>query len=162
MAWENSDFIKHFYTGNARKVTLVEAGHAVAVKELIDKIVVDRSGGLKDQIRDEARKIKTGPVKYTTRNTYDFKDILFAFGSSSVATTFVGTCTEEHGLYRLEGNIKINYIDDFTDVIRLIEKVFGTSHPKNLPDWLKKLMNLGGDSYPIVGEWVEEFTDDFE
>lgn len=88
--------------------------------------------------------------------------MLYAFGSSSVKTQFAGVCSSVEGKFKVSGKIKLNYIDDFTDVIRLIEKVFGTSHPSGLPDWLKKLTNLGGDSYPIVDEWVDDFADEFE
>ena len=162
MAWGNTEFIKHFYQGDARKVTLTEAGLAGSVKALIDKKVVSRSGGLKDQIKDEARKVKNGPLSYDTLNSYEFGDILYALGSSNVKTLFVGTCTENNGKISIVGNIKINYIDDFTDVIRLIEVVFGTSHPSGLPDWLKTIMNLGGDSYPVVEEWTEAFSEEIE
>ena len=162
MTWGNKEFILHFYNGNSQKVTLTEAGLADSVKAQIDRDVINRPGGLKDQIRNEVRKVKNGPVKYDTRNSYEFGDILYALGSSSVKTLFVGTCAEQDAKIKMEGQIKLNYIDDFTDVIRLIEKTFGTSHPSGLPDWLKDIMNLGGDSYPVVEEWVEEFSETIE
>ena len=162
MAWSNREFILHFFNGNSQKVTLTEAGLAARVRQLIDSKVINRTGGLKDQIRNEVRKTKNGPLRYTTRNSYDFKDVLYAFGSSSVATLFVGTCSMVDGKYKVQGNLKINYIDDFTDVIEIVEGIFGTSHPHGLPEWLKDLMNLGGDSYPIVEEWTEEISEEFD
>lgn len=56
MPWDNSDFIKHFYTGNSSKVTLTEAGHKASVKALIDKNVIDRSGGSKTKFETKYAK----------------------------------------------------------------------------------------------------------
>ena len=161
MAWENIDFAYHFYFGNAEKKTLTEIGLLAEVKAESGKLSIDRSGGFKDQIRNEARKVKEGDVNLSFERSYSFLAVRYALGGSVLHGKFKGTCTSVlENKYYVSGTTQIEYTDTFTDPLSVIEEVYGSSSSPDAPDWVKKAADLGGTVYEITGSWEEEFSSD--
>ena len=163
MAWDNVDFVKHFYLGGGQSKTLNEIGLLANVKSTSNTLAIDRPGGFKDQIRNKAREIKEGAVNISFDNSYSFSDVKFAMGSGTLRGNFVGTCSlvlpnKSH----FTGKISIEYSDSFTDPLSVIEKLYGSSDSPNAPDWLKAIGNVGGTAYGITGQWNDDFSGDVE
>lgn len=151
MAWGNYEFVKHYYQGKGAAKTLVDIGLADSVWKTIGSSVIDRPGGLKDQIR---KATKDGNFTYEFENSYDFGSVIFSLGSAKVSGGFKGVGSGG----KAAGKIKIEFSDSFTDPLSVIELLYGSSSSSDVPAWLKEAAELGGDAYAITGSWSVDYS----
>jgi hypothetical protein len=147
MAWDNVDFLKHFYFGQGQSVTLTTMGLFGQVKSLADQVSITR---FKDQIREQGKKnYRSFQFKLEFERSYDFKPVSYSFGN----------CTLK-GEFWIEGEIKIYFADEFTDPLSLIELLYDSSTSDKVPSWLRTATNVGGKAYKIVDSWQLSFLEE--
>ena len=153
--WVGLDFVRHFYTGRGRTVTLRQIGLLQRVRQEANRLSIERSGGFKDQIRAEVRRVKEGPVRESFRQSYSFSDVRWAMGGGRLDGEFNGECLPVGGATRFTGIIEVQYSDTFEDILSLVQRFYGSSDSPRAPTWLRNLSNVRGTPFRIVGEWQE-------
>lgn len=190
--WEDSDFVWHFFTGGGRTVMLDEIGHLREIAEH-HAYGTGNEGAfrrLSDQIADAARDSTSGSVHHDFNNTYDFGDVAFSHGNSTVFGAFDGTAERRGDMISIAGETNFNFRDVFTDPIDLrdfaawlssnplkwgyflrlaytIAKIKILPSEITTPDKIEdatKILNIltdiGGTRYEIVGRWTASFRAD--
>ena len=190
--WEDRDFVWHFFTGGGRTVTLEEIGH---LREIAEHHAYDTGNEgafrrLSDRIVDAARRSPSGSVHHDFNNTYDFGDVAFSHGRSTVHGAFDGTSERRGDMISIVGETKFNFYDVFTDLIDLRQfAAWLSSNPwtwwnfvriahtfakieilppdnssqgetEDVASILQLLTELGGTSYDMVGNWTASFRAD--
>lgn len=190
--WQDSDFVWHFFTGGGRTVTLEEIGHLreIAEHHAYGTGTEGAFRRLSDQIADAARDSLSGSVHYDFDNSYDFGDVAFSHGRSTVHGTFDGTSERRGDMISIVGETKFNFYDVFTDPIDLRQfAAWLSSNPwtwwnfvriahtfaniailppdnssrgetQDVASILQLLTELGGTSYDIVRNWTASFHAD--
>lgn len=160
--WTDIDFVKHFYIGRGRLVTLAEIGHQAGVTEFyFYKIYREGKNSytrVNEQIIEKARKIQSGSFVYDFGGSYPFGGYLKIFGGGSVNGIFNGSVTRQQNILSIQGEIDYRYTDTFTDPRSLRQRSTGTSDP--LAVGLPRLFitDFGGVFYDIVGTWKTRFV----
>lgn len=190
--WENHDFIWHFYTGQGRGVTLSEIGH---LREIVEQYAYhDGDEGayrrLSDQIAREARDAFASGREnfvYTFGRPHQFKGVEFSHGKSTVKGVFSGSVTDIGKTLRVEGTIRFEFEDAFTDPVdlrqfsaflrensrrarRLLQSLGAAigvvDRPRDAGQEIDEddvsavffaLSELGGTAYPVIGAWTTLF-----
>ncbi len=119
--WEDSDFVWHFFTGGGRPVTLSEIGHLRDIAEVY-AYETGTEGAfrrLSDQIAEKARNSSSGSVHVDFGRAYDFGDVAFSHGYSSVYGAFEGTVVQRGDMLSIEGESEFHFRDVFTDPLDL-------------------------------------------
>lgn len=111
-AWSSEDFVRHYFQGNGRGVTVRQTGHLAAIVSQYMAEVEDR---LKLQIAREARGKRSGGLSYSFNNSYDMTGIAFSIGDTVIGGTFSGSVAEEHGVLSIEGEFDFYLRDEFVD-----------------------------------------------
>ncbi|MFO1089568.1 MAG: minor capsid protein [Hyphomicrobiales bacterium] len=145
--WADSDFVRHYFRGNGRRVDLRDIGH---LKEIAEHYAygVSTAGAfryLADQIASKARQIGLGRVDYDFRASYSFDDVQFSHGGGSVRGVFIGYVRAHGDVFRIEGDATFNFSDAFTDPLDG-DRFLGV--PFDLPD---------AKPYEISGSWAAHF-----
>jgi len=167
LAWGNIDFLKHFYTGNGAAVTLRQIGLYEGVRTAANS----PGGGIYNfdkQINDKAKSIDkpyNGQFKDSFEKGYDFGEVLFSLGGGVLSSDYTGNMTSTPlpgdplyaGEYKYTGDAVINYSDDFTDPLSVIELLYGSSNSPDVPSWLKIMMNLGGTPFKLSETFKQTF-----
>jgi SPP1 gp7 family putative phage head morphogenesis protein len=141
--WTDADFVRHYYFGAGRPVTLLEIGH---LREIAEQYAYDALGDgafrrLSDQIADAARKNGPGRLTYSFRGAYDFGDVQFSHGGGKIEGGFSGTVEDRGAMLAISGESLFIFSDLFTGPLGLgIEP--------------------GGTPYEIKGEWAASFSSD--
>lgn len=166
-AWSSQDFVRHYYRGNGRGVTLRETGHLL---ELVNQYMARVGKKLKDQIATEARRKRTGNFSYPFGRPYDMTNVVFSIGDTVIGGEFSGSVEEQHGVLSVEGSFDFYLRDEFADpadigveVIDLGETIFENIH-RPLDNYLRgrtDLLGLGpqrlavrtGEPYSITDDW---------
>lgn len=165
--WEDVHFVKHFYLGNGRGVTLDEIGHLNEVMQAAEGIMYER---LKQQVADAAAKSESGRFEYAFQNRYDF-DVEFSYGESKLDGLYEGEVFwMGRGLRGYRGIAKISFSDAFVDPVDRIQvRRWFNATTVDINKWAKELTGfdlsleitdemirnaeMGGMSYPITGAW---------
>ncbi len=139
--WSNRDFVRHYYKGDGRPVTLLEIGH---LREIAEQYAYDDGPAgafrrLTDQIADEARGSGAGSLSYEFGAAYDFGDVAFSHGDGVVRGTFVGHVDDRGTMLRITGETTFEFSDVFEDPLDVG-------------------IEVGGTPYPIVGSWTARFS----
>jgi SPP1 gp7 family putative phage head morphogenesis protein len=119
--WEDSDFVWHFFTGGGRPVTSSEIGHLRDIAE-VHAFETGTEGAfrrLSDQIADKARNSSSGSVHVDFGRAYDFGDVSFSHGYSSVYGAFDGTAVQRGDMLAIEGESEFHFRDVVTDPLDL-------------------------------------------
>ncbi len=158
--WSISDFIRHFYLGEGRAVTLEEIGHLRAIAEHYSysseppEDSPDQEHGAfrrqSNQIAREARGTGEGPLQYDFNGSYDFGDVEFPHGDAKVAGLFLGFVKSDGEMLTVSGSATYRFTDTFTDPLDLRETI-----SQNLPIWLT---DVDGTAFDIAGHWTSSFN----
>jgi SPP1 gp7 family putative phage head morphogenesis protein len=145
--WITPDFMRHYYYGDGRPVTLLEIGHLRAIAEYYayDTGAEGAFRRLSDQIAGAAREEGAGPFTYPFRGAYDFDDVSFSHGGSKVEGMFSGVAEDRGATYRIAGESTFWFTDVFIDPL-------GSIDPLDLN------LEPGGIPYPVSGSWSASFT----
>ena len=155
--WPTYDYVYHAYFGGGRDVTLSETGN---LEDVFNNYMYDQGTGerVKSQVIEAARIAGPGYFEYNFENSYSFRDIIFALGSSTVRGKFSGVIREENGFMKIYGSVEYQFIDEFTDPVDVREKVFNEdSNPNNVSAWWLRASDLLSRSYTIQGSWKTTF-----
>lgn len=139
--WSNLDFVRHYYNGGGRSVTLLDIGHLreVAEQYAYDDGTEGAFRRLTDQIVNEARAAGAGSLSYDFGAAYDFGDVAFSHGDGVVRGAFVGRVEDLGAMLRINGKTNFEFSDIFED-------------PLNIG------IEAGGTPYPITGNWTARFS----
>ena len=183
-AWSWLDFVRHYYRGSGRGVTVRETGHLGNVVERYMELAEER---IKKHIVAEARQNPNGSFADTFRNSYGMTGIVFSIGDTVIGGGFSGRAVENAGVLTISGEIEFHLRDEFADpadigetqrrlgiddardveVIDLGETVYenllrpledhGRGRLGLPPSGPQRLGVHTGEPYPITDEWSGRF-----
>jgi hypothetical protein len=161
--WGTADFIKHFYFGRGRPVTLPEVGHLAGLINYYFYHIVREGNDTYDRINSQviniARQQGPGSVSYGFENSYsEFSDYSFVFGGGTVSGVFSGTARQNKGMLLIQGRINYRYDDTFTDPASIREIIRGSSEPLDASILELLVTDAYGVFYDIIGRWQTTFS----
>ena len=152
--WEHRDFIRHYFTGEGRTVTVRQTGHLRPVVAEFKRQAGDVPTRLSGQIADKARRNIGGHFDGKFGRPYPMQDIVFSLGETTITGAFYGTCQRKHALLELRGEINYELSDEFRDPMgiedRVLEQIGAVGmFPTELP---------AAEPYRIVDRWTGTFS----
>ncbi len=143
--WDTSDFLKHFYFGGSRLVTLPETGHLSGIIDYyfyhIYKDGAHTYDRINKQIIKSARNHSEGDLHHYFDNSYtEFENYFWVFGGGTVKGQFNGTLRKEGRMMYIKGNITT-----------------GTSEPLDTNILNILATDALGHYFDIVGTWKTTF-----
>lgn len=157
MAWDNLDFIYHFYFGEGKSKTLSSIGLLDPIRKRAEAVAVGR---FKNQILEKAKDHSSSDLVHSFERSYDFKPVVYSFGNATLKGKFKGTVSKVgKNQKKVSGWISIRFIDRFTDPFSIVDFFYGSSTSPQAPQWLAEAANMGGTEYCLTGNWREKFTD---
>ena len=148
--WTPTDFVKHFYIGRGRAVTLGEMGH---LQDFIDFVGVYVFARFADQLTLEAAVVRNGRIEKSFEDSYNFKPISYPHGGGSLKGVFRGKAETANGYHIITGLIQYVFRDEFTDPAGVREWRLDSSDPELVSPEVLTLTDLFGNKYKITGEW---------
>lgn len=148
--WEDRHFAAHFYVGGGRLITLDEIGHLKDIQAYYEAHYLER---FVSQIRNNAAIHIHGRFEDSFERAYNFRPVKYSHGGVTISGYFNGNITiNTDGRKTVSGKAKIHFNDEFTDPVRFIDKVlpFLNITPT---EWMILVGELGGERYPIEGDW---------
>ena len=169
-SWEKFDFIKHYFSGEGSPVTLREIGH-------FDNIIKEAQyvfRKVEEQIIEKAKQNGEGDFEYKTKNSYDFRSIVYSVGGAVIKSTSQVTVKDNGGNLTVTANRKYDFSDVYTDVFSINNLLDQLTEPQtiilvglvlginvtginsmiDLFAHIKKERNLADDKDPQdIGEW---------
>jgi hypothetical protein len=139
--WGHRDFIRHYFHGEGRTVTVREIGHLRAVVAEYRRLVIDDPMKLPAQIADEARENIGQTFYYDFRAPYQMQEVVFSLGNTVIGGLFSGHCCRDDALLEIEGVIGFYLSDKFEDPLDL-----GTIDSPRTEIWI-------GTPYSIADVW---------
>jgi len=167
-AWSSRDFVRHYYNGRGRGVTVRETGH---LSRLVAQYMSEVSERLKGNIARVAREHPNGTFSDDFVSTYNMTGIVFSVGDTTIGGRFTGNCIAEFGILTLSGQFDFYLEDEFADpadvdmeVIDLGETIYENIH-RPLDDYLRGRPSGGqrlgihtGEPYGIRDRWSGSFS----
>lgn len=176
-AWEDKDFLQHYFTGHGQSVTLHQIGHLQTVIFVAEE--VDQSNGsiferVEDQICTKARAVGAGSFPYSFRNSYEFEDYIYSIGGATVGGSGKVNVEDNDDYLLITAEMDYYFRDVFTDAFSINEiirylgesetiklaglafgiSILGVSNALELFELIRKEMNLSQDLDPnSIGEW---------
>ncbi len=166
-AWSSEDFVRHYFKGNGRGVTVRETGHLSAI---VSQYMAEVESRLKNQIANEARKKRNGSFTYPFENVYGMTGVVFSVGDTVIGGEFSGAVKEEKGTLVFEGSFEFYLKDEFIDpldigveVVDPVETIF-ENIDRPLKNYIRERVGLPpagpyrpgihtGEPYPITDNW---------
>jgi hypothetical protein len=166
-AWSSRDFVRHYYRGNGRGVTVRETGHLSAI---VDQYMSEVENKLKNQTVRLARARRNGSISDTFYNTYNMTGVVFSIGDTVIGGEFSGSVLEQNGILTIEGSFDFYLRDEFADpadigveVVDAGETIFENIH-RPLDNYLRGRTGLPprgpqrlgihtGEPYSISDDW---------
>ncbi len=166
--WTDRDFVKHYYRGRGRGVTVRETGHLTSVVSRYMQLAEER---IKRQIAAKARAASNGTLSYDFKNSYDLEGVVFSIGDTTIGGEFSGQATNREGVLSISGELAFYLRDEFVDpldigieAIDLGETIFENIH-RPIEDYLRGRVGLPptgrqdlgvhtGEPYPIKDDWT--------
>jgi len=118
-AWNDDDLKYHYYNGNGRDIIL---GHIGLLQKVIDyaRTRAQKNGGsifdrVARKIFIEARLGGEGSFKFTFGTDYDFSDLLYSFGDSTVEGDAQVNVVEGGEFLIITANIHYTFWDEYKD-----------------------------------------------
>lgn len=118
-AWTSRDFVRHYYRGGARGVTVRETGH---LSRIIEQYIGTVRLSPQNNIADKARENPDGEFSDYFENSYDMTDVFFSFGDTTIGGTFSGRATETGGILTISGSVEFYLRDEFIDPLDMALK----------------------------------------
>lgn len=164
--WGNGDFVKHFLSDKGGIVTLQESGYLGSIIDYYANHAISKVDGMpgiyrrvRQQIIDKAFLVKEGNFIYDFNGTYDFQEVLFSFGNSTVIGLFVGDVRNEKGFMVINGYVTYDFIDEFTDPASLVElQVHLGMDRARAEQWVRNIENIFAKRYFIKDRWQTKFN----
>ena len=152
--WGHRDFIRHYFFGEGRPVTVRQTGHLRAVVAEFRRQAGDVPTRLPGQIADLARKNIGQNFNREFKSPYPMKDVVFSLGSTTIRGDFNGKCVRVDGLLELSGTIEFRLSDEFRDPVDIEDRILGPvgvvgMFPTELPT---------AEPYRIVDRWTGTFS----
>ncbi|MEM1151617.1 MAG: phage minor head protein [Pseudomonadota bacterium] len=169
--WTSEDFVRHYFRGNGRGVSVRETGH---LAEIVGRYIAERGEALKGQLANEGRNVREGSLKYEFENSYNMTGVVFSVGDTVIGGRATGSVSVQHGIVTLSGEIAFYMEDEFADPIDIGvevvdpgETIFENIH-RPLDDYIRGRAGLPtsgrrrlgvqtGDPYPITDRWSGSF-----
>ena len=108
-----------------------------------------------DQIAKKAQEQGPGILTYTTENSYpELSDVHRVFGGGSIRTETKAQVIRVGDFLVVEGRVKYEYEDMFTDPRNIREEKYGTSSIDGISEEEIRKTDLGGTYYKITGSWT--------
>jgi hypothetical protein len=107
---------------------------------------------IENQIIKNLADIENGKFQYKTENSYNFQNVSFSLGNTTIKTTTKGFIERENEKVNISGTITFQLTDEFTDPLSLREINKKTS-AMNKVDSKNMWTELGGTPYQIIGTW---------
>lgn len=170
-ACSSRDFVRHYYQGRGRGVTVRETGH---LRSVVEQYLNAARRSLQDNIARMARENSNGQFSDYFVNTYNMETVVFSIGRTTVGGRFVGNSSEVSGLLAISGEFEFYLRDEFVDpldvgveAIDIAETVFENVQ-RPLEDYLRERVGLPpsgpqrlgihtGEPYAITDEWSGHF-----
>lgn len=170
--WSSRDFVRHYYNGRGRGVTVRETGH-------LSRIVARYMGEVRERIRGHiarvARRHQNGAFSDDFVNTYNMTGVVFSIGDTTMGGRFTGNCVAAFGILTLSGQCEFDLEDEFADpanvgmeIVDFGETIYENIH-RPLEDYLRGRVGIGptgpqrlyiqtGERYPITDRWTGSFS----
>lgn len=169
--WGSKDFVRHYYRGRGRGVTVRETGH---LTQIVDRYMGLAAESIKAQIIAAARKNKIGEFSDGFYRSYGMTSIAFSIGDTTIGGSFVGRSSEKSGLLTISGTLEFYLRDEFIDPLDIgIEVIdLGETIAENLQrpfeDYLRGRVGIQptapqrlgvhtGEPYAITDAWSGDF-----
>lgn len=111
-AWGSRDFVRHYYQGGGRGVSVRETGNLARIIARYMEVAEDR---IKRQIAEAARKMPNGGFSGDFVRTYDMTGLVFSIGDTTIGGAFSGRSTERNGVIAIFGDLEFYLEDEFAD-----------------------------------------------
>ncbi len=169
--WSSRDFVRHYYRGRGRGVTVRETGHLQSVDQYMN--TVQRK--LQDNIAEKARENPGDAFADVFYNSYNMTWIVFSIGGTTIGGSFSGRASEEAGVLVISGELDFYLRDEFVDPLDIGVEVIDLGETilenliKPLDAHLRALSGLPptgrppilgihtGEPYAITDEWSGRF-----
>jgi hypothetical protein len=112
------------------------------------------------QIIEKAREKDIGLFVYSFEDTYEFGDVLFSLGESTVRGVFIGDSRIQEDYLIINGRIDYYFNDAFSDPLQLVEiidKIPGVDR-EDAEDFISSFSDSAGTVYPITDSWQTKFN----
>ena len=166
-AWTSRDFVRHYYRGRGRAVTLRQTGH---LRKVVNAYMAEVEERLKRQIARAARQIGEGRFSDDFRRSYDMTRLVFSLGDTTIGGQVMGMVRRQGGALDIAGDIAFRLDDAFVDpldigveAIDLGETLWENVH-RPLDDYLRgrphdpsRLGVQTGEPYDITDAWSGRF-----
>ena len=149
--WSWTDFVAHFYNGGGKAVSLSEIG---LLSGVIDHARSEIFPRVEAQIENKAMTIGNGELSDSFAKSYDFGDISFSLGNSTLKGNITGRVVKDGEVLIVDARVEYLFFDQFTDPLSMRENQTGTSSSKNADPYTE----VGGTSYDIVDRWLTKVT----
>jgi peptidoglycan hydrolase-like protein with peptidoglycan-binding domain len=160
--WETREFLKHFFLGKGREVTLAETGYLSDIINKAEEIMYHR---LENQISDQMRSIKNGTLIYWTEKSYpEFGDAKWIFGGGTIKTVTSGQVIQSGDTISINAEVQYAYYDEFTDIVNMRQFFIGPHKLSDLPSNWRTSLGVAmselaqGEMYSITGNWKTKLT----
>lgn len=167
-AWSSRDFVRHYYRGRGRGVTVRETGH---LSKIVERYIDEVRERLRNMIARKARENPNGTFDDVFYNTYKMTGVVFSIGDTTIGGRLEGRSSEASGVLTLSGTFDFYLRDAFADpldigveVIDPGETIFENIH-RPLDDYLRGRTSgswqpgiHAGEPYPITDEWSGRFA----
>lgn len=172
-AWSSLNFVRHYYRGSGRGVTVRQTGHLTAI---VEQYMSEAEERLKQQIAKEARDKRNGSFIYPFGRPYNMTGVVFSIGDTVIGGVFKGFAQENNGILEIEGEFEFYLRDEFADPAdigveivdptKLGEMIYENIH-RPLDNYLRgrtglpasgpeQLGVITGEPYPITDKWSGE------
>lgn len=153
--WAWYDFVLHYYLGDGSAVRLSDVGH---LQDIISVSQGHVFKGVERQVLGDARKVLSGSLNDTFKNTYPFGDVSFVHGRSTVEGRYNGSVSRTGNALNISVDVAYHFSDVFTDPLDIRESNNGTSDPRALQANALIDGEIGGQFYTIDGSWTTRLT----
>ncbi len=153
--WGWTDFVKHFYNGGGKAVSLSEIG---LLSGIVDHARSEIFPRVETQIENKAMTTENGELYDSFARSYDFGDISFSLGNSTLKGNITGRIVKNGTILIVDAQVEYLFFDQFTDPLSMRESQTGASSSKNADPYTE----VGGTSYDIVDRWLTKVTGTIE
>ena len=120
-AWDWRDFLRHYFQGRGRGVTVRETGNLQNVVARYLELAEDR---LKNQLAKAARENPESTFTDVFYNTYDLTRTVFSIGDTTIGGSFSGRASIASGVIALSGEFEFTSTTSL-QILRILGKLNG-------------------------------------
>lgn len=116
--WTSRDFVRHYYRGRGRAVTVRETGHLTAI---VERYMSLAKRGLNGHIAREARRAPNGDFADEFERPYKMTFVSFPIGDTTIGGDFFGQSVNVGNALEVSGRIDFWLRDEFADPVDIAE-----------------------------------------